>query len=533
MPALGTMFIAVLLWYVVPGFDVADESWLKGIYPKDGLLLPSLILLLAPPLATLISLRFPSTNKNIGLPKRLGRAQRNGMVTTLLAWIVILSVGNWFEVTHSRIPTSLPGLTAVAALAPLFVGMSLTSGPISWYSGRRSAALLLKDFWQQGRPYLVLLVPITLLSGLEEWLLLHPDQLVNFPGPQWLIPVSLYLIIVLLGSPLLLQSMLSSRPMPPGSLCTQLMKIAQRGGVRCGIPRIWNTGSRAVLNAMVTGLLPFQRKIFITDQLLQVSTSDELDAVFAHELAHARQGHLWLYLLTGIGFIFALLLLESTNPGTAEMIGMGLTVILFWIFFGKLSHQLEHQADIVSDELTGQPGAIAQALARIAVLGNGLNQRGGWRHPPILERIRVLHHYREDPAFRDRFQRRSRRLLVLIGLLIAIPGSALLIEAADNRANSSWQQQFDQGLAFLNAVEELKSRPGRDPQRERELLVGCEQSIRQGVTELRQLDPGHRLLPEAYMTLAVIYDQLDQPWNATACRILSNTIRATETSPKP
>ncbi|MEC9475580.1 MAG: M48 family metalloprotease [Planctomycetota bacterium] len=531
MPALGTMFIAVLLWYVVPGFDGANGSWFGRFDPGNGLLIPSLSLLLIPALVTLISLRLSSKNIHGDLSKRLSSAHRKGMLATLLTWITILSLGNWFEVTHSSIPSTYPGLTAVTALAPLFVGMSLTSVPLSWYSGRRSGALLLEDFWQHGRPYLILLIPIAALSGLEEWLLLHPDRLASVPGPQWLIPVSLYLVIVILGSPLLLQLMLSSRPMPAGSRSSHLMSLAERGGIRCGTPRIWNTGSRAILNAMVTGLLPFQRKIFITDQLLQVSSRDELDAVFAHELAHARHGHLWLYLLAGIGFIFTALLVESEYTGSTDLIWMGVMVILFWIFFGRLSHQLEHQADIVSDELTGQPGAIAQALARIAVLGSGLQQRGGWRHPPILERIRVLHHYREDPQFRDRFQRRGRRLVICIVLLVAIPGSALLLEAADTSANSTWQRQYQQGLAYLEAVEELRSRPGGEPQRQRELLQGSEQWIRQGITELRQRDPAHPELPVAYLILASIYDQLDQPWNATACRILSGTIVPQENPP--
>ncbi|MEE2883591.1 MAG: M48 family metalloprotease [Planctomycetota bacterium] len=532
MPALGTMFVAVLLWYIVPGVNFISDSWLDEIFPKNSLLYPILLLLLTPALVTLASLRIRSRKPHSELSKQLSRAHQIGMIATLVTWLGILTFGNWFEVTHSRIPSDWLGMTTLVALLPLVLSIGLTSMPITWYSGRRSVALLNRDFWQQCRPNLVLLLPLTLLSGLEEWLLLHPDRIIDLSGPLWLISIGLYLVIIILGGPLLLQYMLSSRPIPAGALRDKLMNLARRGGIRCGIPRIWNTGSRPILNAMITGLVPFQRKIFITDHLLEVSSNDELDAIFAHELAHARHGHLWLYLLTGIGFIFSLLLFDSEVPSTTTMMTMGSITLLFWIFFGKLSRQLEHQADIVSDELTGQPGAIAQALARIAMLGSGLNQRGGWRHPPILERIRVLHHYREDPQFRARFRRHSRRLLLFIGFLVAIPGSVLLVEAADELSNSPWQQQFDHGLAFIDAVEEIQSRPGHDQNRQRELLLGAEKWFKQGVDELRQLEPGHPALVGAYVTLALIYDRLDQPWNAAACRILANNVRAAEPTPR-
>lgn len=529
MPALGTLFIAVLLWYIVPGAGFFDGSPLADFYPQNSLLYPSLLLIFLPSAITLISLRYSSSRSEIS--KRLGQAHRNGMATTLLAWAAALSLGNWFEVIRSQIPVGLPGATALAALSPLFLGMVLTSIPLSWHAGRRSLAQLQGDFLHQGRPYLVLLAPITVLSGIEEWLLLHPDQVLLFPGPQWLIPALLFLLIVILGSPLLLQWMLPSRPMMAGFTYNRLMNLAKRGGIRCGPPRIWNTGSRAVLNAMITGLLPFQRKIFITDQLIHVSSPDELEAVFCHELAHARQGHLWLYLLTGLGFIFTILLFENEIPAAMEMTWIGIFGILFWIFFGKLSHHLEHQADIVSDELTGQPGAIAQALSNIALLGSGLKQRGGWRHPPILERIRVLHHYREDPLFRKKFRQRSHIFLIIIGLLVVVPGTSLFLETDESPVNASWQQKVDQGLSFLHALDELKSRPGGDSQRETDLLLGSEKWIRLGINELRLIDSSHPLLPEAYLTLASIYDQLDQPWEATACRVLANRTRPREIPP--
>ncbi len=532
MPALPTMFMAVLLWYVVPEFGFTSKSWLGEIFPADGLLIPSLALLLAPAVATTFSLQLSARKQGLELSRRLGMAHISGMIAAVVLWLTILTFGNWFSLTRSRIPSDWPGMATLVAFLPLVIGIGLTTIPISWAARRRTAATVTRDFWDQCRPHLVLLVPLTLLSASEDWLLLHPDRIAEFPGPPWLLLLGLYLVIMILGLPLLLNLMLSSRPIPAGALRERLMDLARRGQIRCGIPRIWNTGSRPILNAMITGLLPFQRRIYITDQLLHVSSGDELEAVFAHELTHARERHLWIYLLTAIGFIFCWLLFDSKDPTVAEMLAMGIIASTFWIFFGRLSRQLEHQADIGSDELTRQPGAIAGALAHIAMLGSGLKQRGGWRHPAILERIRVLHRYREDALFRSQFRRHSHRLTLLVLALVAIAGLALLIENSNEPSVSPWQQKVNHALSFLEAIDELRSRPGGDSSRADELLVGSQKWLSEGIRELVQLDARHPSLAEAYETLALIYDQLDQGWNATACRILATSARRTASGTK-
>ncbi|MEE2889728.1 MAG: M48 family metalloprotease [Planctomycetota bacterium] len=530
MTALPTMFLAVLLWYIVGEFALTSTSWLGEIFPANDLVFPMLVLLLAPAVATAASLQFSRPRQERGLPRRLSHAHNIGMITAVVLWLGVLAFGNWFSLTRSRIPSDWPGMATALAFVPLVLGIGLSAIPISWWAHRRSASALMADFWDLCRPNALLLVPLTLLSGIEDWILLHPDRMLDIAWPPWLL-LGLGIVAMILALPLLLNTMLSSRPIPAGPMREKLMDLAKRGHIRCGIPRIWNTGSRPIINAMITGLFPFQRRIYLTDQLLRVASDDEVEAVFAHELAHARQRHLWIYLLAALGFIFCWMLFDSKNPTVNELAGMGMIAIAFWFFFGRLSRHMEHQADIVSDELTGQPGAIAGALAHIAMLGGGLKQRGGWRHPAIVERIRVLHQYRENHLFRVNFRRHSRRLLLLVLALVTFSGLALLLEASDQPSHPPWQQKFHQGLSFLDAVDELRSRPGEDTDRADELLLTAQKWLKEGIQHLIEQDAHHPSLAAAYETLALIYDQLDQRWNATACRILATAARRKASAP--
>ena len=46
---------------------------------------------------------------------------------------------------------------------------------------------------------------------------------------------------------------------------------------------------------MIVGLLPRVRYVIFTDRILEELPPDELDAVFGHEVGHAKHGHIWLY----------------------------------------------------------------------------------------------------------------------------------------------------------------------------------------------------------------------------------------------
>jgi hypothetical protein len=133
----------------------------------------------------------------------------------------------------------------------------------------------------------------------------------------------------------------------------------------------------------------------------------------------------------------------------------------------------------------------------------------------------VIHQYREDPIFRKQFHNYSRRLLLLIIILVSFCGVSLLFNISREQQPAPWQQKLTHGISFIHAVLDLQTRSDRNHQRESDLLLGSESWLQQGIEELRRQEPGHESLPRAYRALAIVYDRLDQPWDATACRLLA------------
>ncbi len=98
-------------------------------------------------------------------------------------------------------------------------------------------------------------------------------------------------------------------------------------GTRVGVPldvRQWHAGGARQAQAIVVGL-GRQRRVILSDTLVETLSHDELEVVVAHELAHQIHGDVWraaawrlLVLLAGFGAA-AGLLPRLVSPGTASI----------------------------------------------------------------------------------------------------------------------------------------------------------------------------------------------------------------------
>lgn len=172
------------------------------------------------------------------------------------------------------------------------------------------------------------------------------------------------------------------------------------------MPSPWATGSNRQQSA-----------IALTDGLLVRLTPRELAGVLAHEIAHIASGDLkvmnladYVSRLTGlfamVGQAFLILLLPGWLSGYGELPWLGLLVLAFSPHLALLaqlglSRVREFDADLAAAHLTGDPHALASALAKIDQVSS--NWRGwllpGWgnpepswlrTHPETEERIRRL-----------------------------------------------------------------------------------------------------------------------------------------------
>ena len=251
----------------------------------------------------------------------------------------------------------------------------------------------------------------------------------------------------------------------------RLLRLARRTGFRFRELYVWPTCG-SVANAIVLGLLPRVRFVAFTDKLLDVLSPDERDAVFGHEIGHAKHGHIAYYALflilsgcavtAGIaagfewlkhsGYVFT----KEDEGWLVPIPVLALGAYLF-VAFGYVSRRCERQADLYGaksvscrdsgctghDETTVYPEAVgalcptglrtfATALER--VVGADAERPAGWakvwawvrswQHGPPGERIAYLHRLIDHPEDEPRFQRRAfaMRVALIVGLITFTAG---------------------------------------------------------------------------------------------------------------
>ena len=185
------------------------------------------------------------------------------------------------------------------------------------------------------------------------------------------------------------------------NLRRKLMEFARSKGVKVRDIRALRTRSIKQGNAVVAGIFPRFRYIFLTDYLIDNLEDDELLAVVAHEIGHAKKHHLPIkvavpFLVAFGALLFAVLMAALGLSGdVAAVIGViifpiGLIAGLV-VLQGAVALKLETSADDYACDAVGAD-ATARALKKLAdmnmtkektgVLFNLLTQ-----HPAVGERI--------------------------------------------------------------------------------------------------------------------------------------------------
>lgn len=305
---------------------------------------------------------------------------------------------------------------------------------------------------------LILLVPLGLLavmSDLVEWMLAGS----TLEAPAWVTTVvpALLVIPTAILAPALVVRLLGASPLPPGEVRTTLESMCRRADVRIRNILLWPTGGRLV-NAAVTGFVGRLRWVLLTDGLLETLRREQVMAVMAHELAHAKRRHmLWM----GVGLVaMSMVLAEAIDPLLAvsravriDAGGADAAIVsdLWWmdiaatavvlagtlVGFGWISRRFERQADAfaavrMSVDADDRPlatvsveGVDAMRTALTAVAGiNGVDlKRFTWRHGSIASRQRHLLGLLHRPVDRLPIDRMVRAIevasLVAIVLVVA------------------------------------------------------------------------------------------------------------------
>lgn len=163
--------------------------------------------------------------------------------------------------------------------------------------------------------------------------------------------------------------------------------------------RVLKLGETRVANALVAGLWPWLRRIYITDHMLDTFSVAEIRAILAHEVGHIRHRHLWWYLGFAIGGVFVIPRLFE-GLGQIDLLGdsiwsVVISIGLYWgVMFKFLSRRFERQADRFAVAVTGDVATFQSALERLAEENGMVKRYSKWdifqTHPPITERVKAL-----------------------------------------------------------------------------------------------------------------------------------------------
>ncbi len=212
-------------------------------------------------------------------------------------------------------------------------------------------------------------------------------------------------------------------PLNRPELESRIKELAGRAGIRPGrIFQVDASRRSGHANAYFSGF-GRQKRIVLSDTLLQQMAEGEILAVLAHEMGHWRHRHMPKRLLTG-----ALVCLAACYAGYLLLGWGGLPLLIGYAnasFFARvlvlfllygiagfflsplgngLARRQEWQADRYAADITESPGTLAEALIKLA--RNNLSNLCphpwyAWfhyAHPPLHRRVRALKNLAGFPA---------------------------------------------------------------------------------------------------------------------------------------
>lgn len=207
-------------------------------------------------------------------------------------------------------------------------------------------------------------------------------------------------------------------PMPEGPLRTELLELAERDGVPVSEVLVSDASVRTnAVNAYVSGLGP-TRRIVVYDNLLS-APSDEVVAVVAHELGHAKNGDVWIGTTLGAiavasaaagiavagrsrRLLRAAGVDDITSPRSAAVLlaGVALVGVLATPVQNLVSRQIEMRADQHALELTADPDTFIRMQTGLSEANLSDVDPPGWlhwwfgSHPTTAERIAMAEEFR-------------------------------------------------------------------------------------------------------------------------------------------
>ncbi len=440
-------FIVVLLIYTT--YQPAAEGQIHAL----GALLSfcSLTLLFA----LVVKSRFARLEKQLF---RLPFARLDHQFTALLNRLSILAIGLFaVDIYFLDLPSLFTGIWPFAALptltALIFLSVFLGYLAIIWalayplYRALYTITVSRRSYVGSNISFAIpVILPWVLLSLISDLIRILPFE----PAHRFLsttegeaLFILLFLLIVALAGPLLIQKIWRCKPMPPGYERFRIEALCRRAGMEYADILYWPIFGGRMITAGVMGLVRRFRYILVTDALLSVLSPEEVDAVIAHEIGHVKRRHLIFYLFFFVGYmlisyatfdliLYGFIYLEPfyrplMPPGMdqATVISVLLSVFIIGVFliyfrfiFGYFMRNFERQADIFVYQLFASARPLITTFEKITQTSGQPPEKPNWHHYSISERIDYLIKCETDRSWIHRHDRKVRVSVLLYSVAI-------------------------------------------------------------------------------------------------------------------
>lgn len=288
---------------------------------------------------------------------------------------------------------------------------------------------------------------------------------------------SCFLVLLMVFMPAFVQHWWGCRPIKTSEKARDLEKFLHEKDFKYRRLLNWPIFEGKMMTAGIMGILPRYRYLLVTESLFQILSAEELKAVMAHEMGHAKYRHLFLYIVFFIGFIvlstglfdlfFYLfyahpLFMNMLSHGDSQSVSLFYMImsapmlLCLFVYFryvmGFFMRHFERQADLYSAETMGSPEPTIRSLEKIAELSGKSRDLPSWHHFSIRERVETLWRTLRDPGL----IRRHNRFVVFSFLifLIFLGGLGYFLNFSTTKKN----------LAYDLAGKEIEKRILEEPE---------------------------------------------------------------------
>jgi STE24 endopeptidase len=240
-------------------------------------------------------------------------------------------------------------------------------------------------------------------------------------GRRWWVPGAVAVVafgaVITYVAPVVLEPLFNTfKPLPPGDLRQDVLRLARQAGVDVGeVYEVDASRRTTAANAYVAGLGNTKR-VVLYDNLLRDFKPAEVRLIVAHELGHVHyrdvpHGLLYLAIVAPFGMLAVARLAERVRPrGTPEdpgpawvpavALSVAIMVPVITTVSNQLSRAVELRADRYSLGLTHDPETLIQMQRRLVI--QNVSDPDPPRavtfllgtHPPAVERIGLAEAYR-------------------------------------------------------------------------------------------------------------------------------------------